>query len=118
MLKEIEQIRPLNRVAILGLAYKAEVDDYRNSLAIKLCDILESRGVRLKVHDPYVDLPWVSNSLEQVLSGSTEIFIMVPHNQYKKLTHKTIKELAGMNPIIVDPWLLWGNRVITKLKTN
>ena len=116
MLKEIEQIRPLNQVAILGLAYKAEVDDCRNSLAIKLCDILKSRGVRLKAHDPYVDLPWVSNSLEQVLSGSTEIFIMVPHNQYKKLTLKIIEELAGMNPIIIDPWFLWSNRVITKFK--
>jgi UDP-N-acetyl-D-glucosamine dehydrogenase len=43
-----------SRVLIVGLAYKADVDDDRESPSYKLLDKLQARGAQLAYHDPYV----------------------------------------------------------------
>ena len=43
-----------SRVLIVGLAYKADVDDMRESPTFKLLDFLKARGARVAYHDPYV----------------------------------------------------------------
>ncbi len=42
------------KILILGLAYKKNVDDTRESPAFKLIELLEKRGAVCSVHDPYV----------------------------------------------------------------
>jgi len=48
--------KPMNgsRVLILGLAYKPNVDDYRESPSYVLLDLLKARGAGAAYHDPYV----------------------------------------------------------------
>jgi UDP-N-acetyl-D-glucosamine dehydrogenase len=48
--------QPLNgsRVLIVGLAYKSNVDDDRESPSYVLMDLLEDRGAKVAYHDPYV----------------------------------------------------------------
>jgi UDP-N-acetyl-D-glucosamine dehydrogenase len=48
--------KPLNgsKVLVLGVAYKRDVRDTRESPAIKLIALLEKEGVRVDYHDPYV----------------------------------------------------------------
>jgi len=43
-----------SRILIVGLAYKADVDDDRESPAYKLLDKLQARGAQLAYHDPYL----------------------------------------------------------------
>lgn len=43
------------RVLIVGLAYKKNVDDTRGSPSLRLIELLEERGARCDVHDPFVD---------------------------------------------------------------
>jgi UDP-N-acetyl-D-glucosamine dehydrogenase len=50
------------RILMLGLAYKKNVDDTRESPAFKLIELLEKRGATCDVHDPYV--PVVPRSRE------------------------------------------------------
>ena len=55
-----EHRKPLNGSCgiILGVAYKPNVDDVRESPAFKIMELLQKRGVRLSFHDPYVaELP-------------------------------------------------------------
>ncbi len=42
------------RVLVLGVAYKKDVDDLRESPSLKVIEILESRGAAVSYHDPYV----------------------------------------------------------------
>jgi UDP-N-acetyl-D-glucosamine dehydrogenase len=42
------------RVLVLGLAYKRDVDDVRESPALKLIELIEARGGLAAYHDPYV----------------------------------------------------------------
>ena len=50
------QRKPLNgsRILILGLAYKPNVDDERESPSYVLMDLLSERGAAVEYHDPYV----------------------------------------------------------------
>jgi len=43
-----------SRVLVLGLAYKKDVDDVRESPAVTLIELLQARGARVDYHDPYV----------------------------------------------------------------
>jgi UDP-N-acetyl-D-glucosamine dehydrogenase len=51
-----EQGRALkgSRILLVGLAYKRDVDDQRESPTLKLIDLLESRGAKTEYHDPYI----------------------------------------------------------------
>jgi UDP-N-acetyl-D-glucosamine dehydrogenase len=51
------QGRPLNnaRVLVLGVAFKPDVEDARNSPAERVIELLLSHGADVQYHDPYVD---------------------------------------------------------------
>jgi UDP-N-acetyl-D-glucosamine dehydrogenase len=42
------------KVLLLGMAYKKNVDDIRESPALKIWEILEDRGAKVRYHDPYI----------------------------------------------------------------
>jgi UDP-N-acetyl-D-glucosamine dehydrogenase len=43
-----------SRVLILGVAYKKDVDDMRESPALRIIELLQERGARVSYHDPFV----------------------------------------------------------------
>lgn len=42
------------KILILGLAYKKDIDDLRESPSLKLIEILSDKGARVDYHDPYI----------------------------------------------------------------
>lgn len=50
------QSKPLRgaRVLLLGAAYKKDVDDVRESPALKLIELLQEKGAEVEYNDPYV----------------------------------------------------------------
>jgi UDP-N-acetyl-D-mannosaminuronic acid dehydrogenase len=83
-------------VGILGMAFKAESDDARDSLSYKLRKLLSLKARRVLCSDPYVrDLILVP--LEEVLEEAEVIFIGVPHRVYRELKRPPGK-------IWVDAW--------------
>ena len=45
---------PGRRVLLLGVSFKRNVDDIRNSSALKILELLEARGLEVSYHDPFV----------------------------------------------------------------
>jgi len=41
-------------ILVLGVAYKKNVDDMRESPAVRVMELLEQKGARIRYHDPYV----------------------------------------------------------------
>jgi UDP-N-acetyl-D-mannosaminuronic acid dehydrogenase len=72
------------KIGILGMAFKANVDDIRESLSFKLGKILKFHGAKVYYSDPFVDDPYYI-STEQVIKDCEIVFIGVPHDQYKGL---------------------------------
>jgi UDP-N-acetyl-D-mannosaminuronic acid dehydrogenase len=97
----IYDLKEMN-VGILGMAFKAEVDDTRSSLAYKLRKLLNFSAKKVFATDPYVKDQSFSN-LEEVLMESDILIIAAPHNQYGSI--KTDKP-------IIDIWGLLGRSLI------
>lgn len=51
-----DRAKPLNgsKVLVLGVAYKPDIDDVRESPALDVIALLEKKGARVQYHDPYI----------------------------------------------------------------
>lgn len=74
------------KVAVLGLAYKGNVDDTRESPALDVLDLLRGEGVDVAIHDPHVtrcSLPLASR--EECLRDADLVLLLTDHLEYLEL---------------------------------
>ena len=95
------------KIAVLGLAFKADTDDERDSLAHKLIRLLERELADVAVHDSHVPTP--TASFEQALDGADAVVVAADHAEFRDpRTLAAILERAGGDCLVVDPWNCWG----------
>jgi UDP-N-acetyl-D-mannosaminuronic acid dehydrogenase len=95
------------KVAVLGLAFKADTDDERDSLAHKLIRLLERELADVAVHDPMVPTP--TQGLEEAIDGAAAIVIATNHSAFCDPACLALLGRAGNgDALIVDPWDCWG----------
>ena len=70
------------RISVLGVAYKKNVDDARESPFFEIRDILNKKGAELSIYDSWISRENTSNTLEEALKGSKAIFIITDHDDY------------------------------------
>lgn len=66
-----------SRILILGLAYKADIDDMRESPSLELIKLLEEKGATVDYHDPFVPKIGMSREYRQLAGRES-----VPLNKY------------------------------------
>jgi UDP-N-acetyl-D-mannosaminuronic acid dehydrogenase len=91
-------------VAVLGLAFKREIDDTRNSLAFKAIKILGRRGAAVLRHDPYVK----PVELDEVLTRADAVLVCTDHDVYKKLGAKGLTAKTRKGTHVADVWNVFG----------
>jgi UDP-N-acetyl-D-mannosaminuronic acid dehydrogenase len=95
------------KVAVLGLAFKADTDDERDSLSHKLIRLLERELADVAVHDPRVATP--TASLEDALAGADAVIVATNHAEFTDpRVLAAIAERAHGDCLVVDPWNCWG----------
>jgi UDP-N-acetyl-D-mannosaminuronic acid dehydrogenase len=95
------------KIAVLGLAFKADTDDERDSLAHKLIRLLERELADVAVHDPHVVTP--TASLEDALAGADAVIVATNHSEFREpRILASIAERASGDCLVVDPWNCWG----------
>jgi UDP-N-acetyl-D-mannosaminuronic acid dehydrogenase len=95
------------KVAVLGLAFKADTDDERDSLAHKLVRLLERELADVVAHDPHVSTP--TASLEQAVESADVVVVGANHSELcDPRTLATIAERSSADCLVVDPWNCWG----------
>jgi len=101
LVEEMVRGIPSPKVAILGAAYKADVDDARESPTLDLVRILQSRGYTVSIHDPYVErFDYELVPLEQALQGADCIVLMVDHSEYRKLKPEELGRLMRTRQVV------------------
>jgi UDP-N-acetyl-D-mannosaminuronic acid dehydrogenase len=95
------------KVAVLGLAFKADTDDERDSLSHKLIRLLERELADVAVHDPHVATPTMS--FDEAVDGAEVVFVASNHSEFRDpATLAVIDEHAAGDCLVVDPWNCWG----------
>lgn len=69
---------------ILGMTFKADCDDKRDSLSFKLRKLLQVESREVLMHDPYLSGPGFC-PLEDLLARAEVIVVGVPHKPYRGL---------------------------------
>lgn len=97
-------------IAILGLSYRGNVGDSRNSPSLTVIEILlRDKYKEIRVYDPLVkeSIPLsmvnIVHSLEEALRGVDIVVVMTDHEEFKSLKLSLIKKIVGKEKIaIVD----------------
>lgn len=109
-----------SKIVVLGLAYKENIGDIRESPALVLIKELKKGDADLWVIDPYIEtvmthvtvgrMMKTEDEMYKVLQHADAIVIMTAHDEFRHLDLYTIKDLMD-TPIIVD-----GRRIIDRVK--
>jgi len=102
-----KKIRSAN-IGVLGLAYKANISDTRESPAIKIIEELIERGAIVRVHDPYAKSvktrfgEFWSENINELLKWAEAIIIVTDHDVYKKNLKNLLLNSGHTEKVIVD----------------
>lgn len=85
-------------IAILGMAFKGDNDDIRESLAFKLRKQLKLRCREVVCSDEFASLPWFV-PMDEAIARADAVVIGAPHSRYKSLQ---------LTKPFIDPWNILG----------
>jgi UDP-N-acetyl-D-mannosaminuronic acid dehydrogenase len=90
------------KVAVLGLTFKRNSDDARDSLAFKLVRLLQRELAHVARHDPH----WTAESepLDMALDGAKAVVIATNHSEFEGLLPHIPRDA-----LLVDPWNVTGS---------
>jgi UDP-N-acetyl-D-glucosamine dehydrogenase len=98
-----------SRVLVLGVAYKPDIDDLRESPALDVIGLLEKKGAQVSYHDPYIPLirhdSWEMKSVNDpyLEAGSVDCVVIVTnHRSYNYINLLRIIEQSQKRALIVD----------------
>ncbi|MFP4111881.1 MAG: nucleotide sugar dehydrogenase [Candidatus Woesearchaeota archaeon] len=82
-------------IALLGAAYKKNVDDERESPTKSVYDILKKRGYEIIIHDPYVKAK--EKDINKTITWADTLVLMTDHDDYKNIqTDKPLIDTRNM----------------------
>ena len=87
---------------MLGLTFKRDSDDVRDSLSYKVVRMLERELAHVARHDPHV--PDESEPLEAALEGADAVVVATNHSEFAGLL-----ERLPEGTLLVDPWNVTGS---------
>ena len=96
------------KVSILGISEMPNVKSPPKRLVKKLAKIMETRGAKISVYDPYFSNESadagrpVKKTLTEALEGANCIVLITPHDQFKRLSFNKLKAVMKMPAAIVD----------------
>ena len=108
--KKLQGLKSLPRVLILGISFKENCPDIRNSGSIKVIKELNRLGIKPFIHDPYFKTDPVIKKIQytfivelfELSSRYDGVLLLVPHNEYLDLKPSRIRKLSTSKGYIFD----------------
>jgi len=89
------------KIGILGMAYKQDIDDNRDSLSYKLGKLLRFNGANVYYSDEYIKDPTFVTK-DNLIKECEIVILGVPHSAYKNLKIQPRTK-------VVDPWGIFNS---------
>jgi len=99
------------KIAVLGLAFKANTDDTRESPSLILIDRIIAEEAKVKVHDPVVKNAGLFDqfrTIEETVAGADALVICTDWDEYKNHDWVSLKLLMG------QPYIFDGRNMLDK----
>jgi len=96
-----------SKVLVMGITFKENVSDLRNSKVVDLINELKTYGVLVEVTDPYASSDEVKKEYgleltEDIADDYNAVVVAVSHNDYLNLNETFFKSISTKNAILVD----------------
>lgn len=117
ILKRLSNIKGIC-LAALGLTYKADVDDLRESPAIKIARLLVKEGANVVTFEPYkpdfaIEGARHASSLDEALESANALLLLVGHKLFKQFNPQDIRNKTSAT-VAVDTVNGWERRAWQK----
>ena len=106
---KLKKINPLNaKVLIMGITFKENIDDFRNSKSIELFLMLKKKFKNTYFYDPLVDENLINKKYKTSMIKNLNlkkfdgIILSVPHNIFINMGLKKIKSLLKNKSVFID----------------
>ena len=112
-------IKKKNRILILGLTFKENVSDLRNTKVLDLIKSLRKKGHKVYVNDPLAYKSEVKKLNLDITPLTNKdkyntIILAVPHDNYKKLNYSFFNRKLTNNSKVFDLKEIWKNKKFPK----
>lgn len=92
-------------IAALGLAFKPNIDDLRESPAVEICIELAAHGAKISAHEPFKPQAQfkeftTSPTMEETLAQADFLLFLVAHNAFKELDPQQVATITSTRLII------------------
>lgn len=91
------------KIAVLGLAFKGNIDDMRESPSVEVVSQFRERGMNLTAHDPHIkvnNLPEQTQSFDEAIQDASALVVLTDHQAFRDIDPTTLTNVA--NKIIID----------------
>ena len=117
MLAERGREAAQSRILVLGVTFKEDCPDLRNSRALELAQRLQSAGAQVQVSDPWVgpaaladaDVYWVAEPQAGLYDA---VVLAVAHASFKTLDEERIRALLAPGGLVYDVKSAWPRSVV------
>lgn len=111
-----------SNILIMGMSFKENCSDIRNSKIIDIVSQLEDIGCKVVVYDPWVDSSQIKDNFNITLTNKIKdnffdaVVVAVKHDVFKKIGIKKIRQFGRKKSVIFDlKYLLKKNEVDIRL---
>jgi UDP-N-acetyl-D-galactosamine dehydrogenase len=107
-------------VTVLGLTFKEDCPDLRNSRVIDIIHELKDFGIQVQVHDPLAN---ATEALREYgvelikmerLKPAAAIIVAVAHESYRKMSANDLRSLMTQNPVVIDVKSIFNANVLKR----
>lgn len=106
------------KVLVLGVTFKEDCPDLRNSRALDLVQMLSAAGAQVHAHDPWADAASAQRAADVTLIETPQpgtydaIVLAVAHRQFREYTSEKIRALGVQEMIVYDVKSAWPRDVV------
>ncbi|EPY2305700.1 nucleotide sugar dehydrogenase [Clostridium sporogenes] len=99
--KLLSNVQGKKKVTLLGITYKPNIDDMRESPIVELIELLEEKSYEISIFDPYVkEYKYLEKDIKIACTNSDLVALAVNHNEFKMLPLKDMKSKMRGNLIL------------------
>lgn len=86
------------KITILGVTYKGNVDDIRESPALEIAEILQDNNeFEVILYDPHVQVEWIEPDFNKAVMGSDLLLVLTDHDEFKEIKAEQLDDMTQKN---------------------